>query len=55
MTKTTKSREDCIAQINAVADDWGMKRPTITERTSTASLQKLCAKLNRQGACLASQ
>jgi hypothetical protein len=51
----TKSREQCIAQIFAVADDWGMARPTITERTSDESLLKLCKKLDRQGAKLAQQ
>lgn len=49
---TGRSREECIAQIYAVADSWGMQRPVITERTSTASLQKYCAKLDREGAKL---
>jgi len=45
----TKTREQCIAQIFAVADSWGIDRPTLTERTSTEYLIKYCRKLDREG------
>lgn len=52
MATLTKTREQCIAQIFAVADDWGIDRPTITERTTTEYLVKYCRKLDREGAKL---
>lgn len=54
MAKAIKTRQECIAQIFAVADSWGMTRPTITERTSDESLLKLCKKLDRQGQLMGS-
>lgn len=52
MATPTKTREQCIDQIFAVADDWGINRPTITERTTTEYLVKYCRKLDREGAKL---